>query len=221
MLFHTYVADALLDRHQPKLLVLDLTPQDLLEIPQHYDRLYALLPYAKDNGIPAGLKKSDKYIQLKLTASRILPFNSMIFSIVKNCMETDQTMNGYLPHTQVLDQQRLDVLNKNLKQERSSLEGLEIDELKVELLNNLLQKANENSVEVIIVMSPILQEYSDHAVFELFEEMAEEYNATFNNYLQDPRFRALDLYYDAYHLNENGAEQFTDVFLKDILSLVE
>lgn len=111
-----------------------------------------------------------------------------------------------------------------LKLERQSNDMINnvLSEWKVELLDGLLALAKEKSVKVILVSSPIFEDRSEkyqNSSQEKIIEIAKQYGCEYWDYQATQLFlEHPEWFNDATHLNERGADIYTDIILDRIIS---
>lgn len=95
----------------------------------------------------------------------------------------------------------------------------------MEYIKNILKICKENNLIPILITTPQSYLYNEgvgdnqykERIYDKIERLKEEFNFIYLDYSHDQRFENnLELFYDDDHLNEKGAEIFTDILLKDI-----
>lgn len=95
----------------------------------------------------------------------------------------------------------------------------------MEYIKNILKICKENNLIPILITTPQSYLYNEgvgdkqykERIYDKIECLKEEFNFIYLDYSHDQRFENnLELFYDDDHLNEKGAEIFTNILLKDI-----
>lgn len=213
-IFYHYAAiNSLLQRHKPKLIILDLLSEDYLKSDGGWntDRLNVLLPYYNHNSyIKEVVNLRSPFERVKLLSS-IYPFNSAIVDICVSIKEGKDRSIGYKGYIPLGYSEKSHEMNKvNFHKE------YEIDELKINYLKKIIKTCNSNNIKLIIIKSPWYAEYPEKS--SLLEEIAFENKITFWNFTNLDFFSERSFFYDESHLNEKGAELFTEFVVDKIKS---
>ncbi len=237
LLFSYAMTKMLLSHHQPKIIVVELFPEELYYKEVHYDRLNILLPYYSDyNEIREvanwrGARNEDttsifyKLFPFNIEKIKLLSqsyrYNSMWLDLIKGLFKKQKTESGYLPLQKTIseiDKQKYIEefeLTKNRERERH------IDPNKVKSLIGIIESCKQKNVKIVVVMSPVLKKYSDDPVYHLIDSIAMSYNIPFFDFTGDNRFNNLEYFADN-HLNQIGSTYFSTIFankLKSFLAL--
>jgi len=149
-------------RYKPKLVVLDVSPNILLD-PESHDKLKILLPYyKKDTLIFNALTYHHKVEKIKLL-SAIYPYNSTIGSLLRGYFKRDiDTLKGFEPIVSTLD--TFGLYNKV----NSQYPNAEIPIDKYLYLQQIISLCDKNDLKLIVVVCPIYQRNSN------LDEMTEQ-----------------------------------------------
>jgi hypothetical protein len=205
-------------RYKPKLVVLDLSPNILMD-PGSKDKLKALLPYYKyDTLIFNALTYNDKIEKVKLM-SAIYPYNSTIGSLIRGLtMEFTDSLKGYDPISSNFD--TAGIFNKVNEEYNLA----EIPAAKFADLNNIINACLINEIQLIIVVCPIFQRNKN--LDEMIEQIRHVCTANrkilFVDYSKSQIFENKPgLFYDNLHLNDTGSEIFSDSLSREISALIK
>ncbi len=97
-----------------------------------------------------------------------------------------------------------------------------IDETQILLLEHFIRELKEEGIYLIFVTTPVYIEgqtfVSDREeIFSIFNSISERYEIPFFDYTNDTIFSYnRDLFYNAIHMNKEGAELFTKKFIHDL-----
>jgi hypothetical protein len=191
------LVDAILDRHQPQRLIVNIDP-DMFLMPENYDKLSDLKPYYwKEKGIRPHVEKRGFWEKVKLT-SRLYTYNSTLIHLVRYLAVPQKDYDGYLP---LEGQSKVKFTESDQKLDAPDFAATE-DQLA--LLEDMVKEAKDKGSEVIFVISPILA--GDYIHNAAIEEMARAHDVPLFNYSLDKRFvQKNELFGDVSHLNHEGA----------------
>ncbi len=99
---------------------------------------------------------------------------------------------------------------------------VEIDEESVELFEKFIAETKQSGIKLILVYSPFYFEgqsvFSNHdKMLSMYKKIAEKNNLLFFDYSQQPISYKKELFYNAMHLNETGAEVFSNDLAEKML----
>lgn len=224
-LFYAYaVEQLLLEKHPPRVLVLDLLPNYIIRLQdprQEMERLNTLAPYADNLHLREFLIDGHWYGGLPYL-SLMYRFNSRLVNILANVRNTwwSELDNGYVfsgtPPFRPTNQFDVDLMPK---------ERIVRDEFKIEVLKKFISSAQQKNVRVILSFSPTLERLTP-TVLELLDEydaIAREFGIPFVKITSNdhPDFMDQKLFMDYIHMNSVGADKFSLLFsdsLKPILT---
>lgn len=98
-------------------------------------------------------------------------------------------------------------------------------EIALAYLEDILNTCKENGFQPVLVTTPLTYLYNervidgkwDERVYSHIRELKEKYDFEYLDYSHDDRFENnLELFLDTDHLNEKGADKFTEIILKDL-----
>ncbi|HRZ40614.1 MAG TPA: hypothetical protein P5246_06365 [Candidatus Omnitrophota bacterium] len=202
-----------LEHYTPSLIIYDFSVQTINKSEDPYSKLYPLYPFRSSPSVWELLKKRSRLEPL-FFFSRLYPYNSklhsvMMFNIWKN---RPGASNGYFPQRSVMRPVPLE--------EPDRKEAGERDPLLVDYYKQFIQLAKERGIKVVVVCSP---RYSTGAydipqdLIRYLEEMSVPFfDFDLNGY---PQFSDHKLYKDLDHLNDVGAEIFSELLGQKIGAL--
>ena len=197
------VLKSILKRYTPKLIILDYSGGFDKKV-DSYDKLNTLLPYYKTH------KEIDKIIELKSPfekvklISEIYPFNSMISTIVVRSLtlnkEKDPDIQGYIA-----------LQGKwNKKMDFNTYVPYEVDTNKLNSYREFITTAKKTSAKVIVIISPIFQDFDKYQEIEICKNICTLENIPFWDYSRHTSFHDKSyLFDDVSHLNNDGAIIFS------------
>ncbi len=213
LFYHLALQELIFERHSPRLIVLDVDPNELFANQTHYDRLSCLLPFYDSQTIVQGhlehLRGQKERIK---NLSSTYPYNSTIIASLRTKFVDDdpdyKIMKGYKPYKSTLSRDDYaEKLQATFKFD--NLMDQEIDENKVEYLQRFIRNAKAKKIPVVVVVSPMLYKISNHKSLELIESVCKEEETYFINFYGDKKFSDYSLFYDLNHLSSDGADEFS------------
>lgn len=202
-----------LKRYKPKTIVLEISPNILID-PESQQKLKMLMPFNnKDPFISAALTKDSILEKFKLL-SYIYPYNSTIASLITGSFkQKTDTLKGFRPLVGTVDTSGL--FNRiKVSFSTSSIPAERLADLK-----NILSFCSSNNVQTIAVMTPIFEtnkNYDDMS--KQIELICRQFkNVSFLDFGKDNDFYENRKYFkDNLHLNYQGAELFSEKFSKKL-----
>ena len=216
ILYSCAMLKCVLSRYTPKLVILDLLPDEFKASPETYDRLSVLLPYYQNHPeIRSIVELRSPYEKVKLL-SGIYPFNSLVLPIVSlNFHENEQEFkpddqNGFIPLTNTINVSGDHFID-------SVYHNYNIDPELVNAYRSIIKECVRHQVKLYVFVSPLL--YS--SVFKtksikIAADIALQNNIPFFDYTEDKQFKKKIYFRDFGHLNKNGAKLYTAQVITDI-----
>ncbi len=209
LMFNYAIFTAILKRYKPKIVILDINPQDIRIDKDSYDRLSFLLPYYKDHAeIRPIVSLKSPFEKLKLS-SNIYPYNSAFLISAGGNLEyfrrKSVDFNGYKP---------LDGLWREKITTRYSNPSIS-DSIKLNIYKSFISDCKVSGIELVVTCSPayFLYEPMDYNI-NFVKKIAEANNVPFYNFLNDTTFiNHPNLFDDPDHLNGIGSNLFTSIFV--------
>lgn len=214
--YHFAVLQSILQRYQPKLIILDINELDFYIDNRSYLSLNALLPYYDTHPeIRPIVELRGRYEQLKLL-SHIYPYNSKFFSSltgtldIRNKRFEEARMNGFVPEYRTFNEAFSIGANEDIDQT--------IDTTKVQYFTSFVNECNARHLPLIVVVSPTLKKFDTERHFLRFaKDIATSNNAYFLNFTADTTFTSNKHYFrDMIHLNVTGSKIFTQSIIEKI-----
>ena len=213
ILFEDAVTRCILKRYSPKYMILDFSDDEFVFSETSYDRLSDLLPYYSDHSseIESVINLRGRYEKIKLL-SKMYPFNSVILSIAVGNLELNQArkedQQGYVPLSGNID---YNVKLLEPKEEKT-------DTNKINAFKDVIIRCQNAGVKLFVVVSPYYQSINSGSL-KLGAEICGNMNVPFLDFSSDELFvQKKELFKDAKHLNNTGAEIFSQKLAKDINS---
>jgi hypothetical protein len=207
-----------LKRHTPKIVILDISPNIMLDI-ESQSKLKILLPYiAQDNIIRTALTKNNKFEEIKLL-SKIYPLNSSALTSVMGYFHTfNDTLKGFIPVYGNVDT----IFTKT--EVNRMFQVSNIPDEKFIPLQNIISLCQLHKIRLAIVLSPVYNTNTN--LLSMINQIKDFCKATdyvlifdFTNY-KNITSRS-ELFKDNLHLNFKGAELFTTKLADSIAKKID
>lgn len=186
------------ERYFPKLIILDLKPEDyLVSSNDRLDGLKHLAPfYGRNNKVDSlfTLYSSSEKIKMFFYLYR---FNSQLANILSSNMGNRVIEKGYEPLHGVL---RAEITHNNI--------DFNIDSLKIKYIDAFIKKVLTHNCKIFLAVSPAFY-FPDSEVYNLFKNTQEKYHIPLLYHYSDSIYWKEDLFHDRIHLNEKGANKYT------------
>ena len=197
------------ERHQPKIVILDVEPRFDLFKSNNSSYLGWLKARYEREGISEIFDKIDKTERFKMT-SHMYRYNSKYlqnFIFYLTGLSTETGIKGFRPMDMEMDTTRTS----------SFPEDYEYDSLKLEYVQKFINKAEGS--KLVFVVSPIWNGMNTD-ITEPIRKLCEKNNFLFLDFSNDPKYVHYNYYFrDGRHLNVRGADEFTRDLIKKIRDL--
>jgi hypothetical protein len=210
MLYYETIFNAMLDYHKPKIIILDLTFGDLGD--EANDKALtaaAVLPFLNENkALEDQIHKNNKPEYYKGKLSVLYRVNSLPLSVLQHHLGFgSKTYSGYKPlYGGDLKISKMSFWNnKDYKEPKDKLKAFE----------NIVKISKAKNIKLYVVISPALEipvfnaERSANRILSKFGLKSYSYAQLFN-------IKQRDFFHDPGHLNNIGAEIFTDRLISDL-----
>jgi hypothetical protein len=220
--YSTAMEEISLNRHTPKLIILDISPRELGVDQSKYDKLSILLPYCdKHPEFIKYIREISPFEPYKLL-SKTYPFNSSVFILGTNALfpkTVKKDDNGYLPLEGKMT--KLEVDDYSLRMNKRYLKikkRKDVPEEKgIRYFKTFLNNSAKRNIKTLVIISPTVLKnpfYLDNQTVEkeLIVKLTRQYpNVTFLDYSSDPHFNFRpEKFSDVFHLNKQGSEEFSN-----------
>ncbi len=218
ILMFSTIQKIILQRHTPKVTILNIDPEFLQEYKQRYDLLSDIEPYyfLHNKTIGNVLKYKSNFEKNKLL-SKLYQYNSTIVHIIKYWLYPQSSYKGFHPLTGIVPISRIEMHNKTNEKE------LKIDTVFVNKFKNFINTSIAAKTKLVFIVSPVIYKSNlmENNSFSLIKRITDSYNIPMLNYHNDSLFIGkTELFKDLSHLNKKGAELFTRHLSHDLKSLL-
>jgi hypothetical protein len=213
ILYHTAMLKGILRRYTPKIIILNLTPKELLT-DQNYDRLSALLPYhRKFPEMNEIISLRSRFEDLKLL-SKIYPYNSTFLTILNGLHSLTGTKiqdKGYVP--------LYGNIGTNNFYGEDYLDA-PLDTIRVKALVDFIDLCKARKISLYLVFSPVIgfNNQETKTVVEA-KRISKKKDILCFDFINDSRFNGqVSLFKDYGHMNHDGATIFSKILASYILA---
>lgn len=196
------VYKSIVKRYTPQIVLMDIDPGELFAGSGGYDELVSLLPYYKEKKeIRSIINLRSRFERIKVI-SNIYPFNSTLLTIIQGVLkkESINELKGFLPLYGNLPDTTI-----SYKQE----EGKDIDAIKMKVLEEIASDCKAKHIQLILIQSPRYATVDQKKSILLMKNLEIRQNVEFWNYVNDTMFLKPEYFKDVLHLNDVGANRFT------------
>lgn len=203
-IFNNYaVFKSILLRYTPKIVLMDINPDEIYLDADSQNSLASILPFYKiDKEIKSVILLKSKFENLKLS-SKIYPFNSSLFSIATGILKTEDInkLKGYMPLYGSLS----DTIG-----ESSKGKNRKVDPRRIKVLETVASDCLNRKVRLIFIQSPRYKKVSQEKSVSIINELSTKYSIEFWDYVNDTTFLKPYYFKDGSHMNDLGAHKFTE-----------
>jgi len=209
-------------RHKPKMVIWDISNGDYLW-PTTGKSVKDLLPYNKDQSLRSLLIDADKDNRIALY-SKIFPYNGKIANILYSYLmaseSVEDSLNGYEPLHGSVDFDNLP-RSQNAYQDMIDLDlsfnGQKQVIVTQKYFRKFIEYAQQNNVHLVCVYSPRAPLTKEYETTLLLNPLLMKELVSLNVPLiqitadTDSRLNTLSSFRDLYHLNDDGANYFSEI----------
>ena len=206
LLYSDAMLKCVLKRYTPKMILLDIRPDEFKVNQQGYDHLSVLLPYYDQYPeIRSIIAQRSRFENIKLL-SKTYQFNSQFLSIVNRNIYKNKTefkadsLLGFIP---LFDTIKTKFTGEYYNDDK-------IDQNYVSVYKEFIDDCLKRHIKLYVFISPILPEiHSQTRTIKIALKIANDTHVPFFDFSNDHRFKKNNYFYDDEHLNINGAKLFT------------
>lgn len=208
LLYSTAIFELALQRHVPKILILDVTSDVLSEKEDEKNRLSILLPYLKQSDIIGNIIEKKGRLELLKSHLQTYRYNGQVVSIFQHYfLSSGNTVMGFNPLDNKMDASRVST-HTSLK---PYSDNLSVDN--VDALNLLITECKRQKIQLFVFVSPRYNDDTKQNSYLKMKSICNNSNVTFHDFTNDVDFRNPEYYSDRAHLNSKGADLYTDTIV--------
>ncbi|TWJ01711.1 hypothetical protein JN11_01865 [Mucilaginibacter frigoritolerans] len=210
-IFYSYgLLKCVLARYTPKVVILDLLPEEFDVNEVYHDRIAALLPYYQNHKeIRDVIKLKSRFENIKLL-SKIYPFNNLVLETISKNLHryspneiTKRDQNGFEANDGVVDE-------KGDKFVNTDFDSSPLDSDAVNTYKSFINDCLSRHIKLYIFVSPILVDFKlKRPSTKLAAKIAAINKVPFFDYSDSVRFKNKKYFYNLGHLNVTGAKIYT------------
>ena len=220
ILYTDVVANAILRKHTPKLIIFDLNAKESVAHTTANSKLILaslMMPYIDaDTSFQRVAKNLFPKEMVIAKASVLQEFNSQVLPLILNFnKKTDNriSQNGYIP-----------VRGSNVSNVLPNINDFveTYDSVSKNYFEDFIKTVLSNNIKLYVVQSPYyVQKFSTSPTLQQFLPIVKKYNVPFLDYSFDTAFVKGEYFYDNVHLNDVGAHVFSKRLASDIKKDIE
>jgi hypothetical protein len=212
LLYNYAIFKSIIKRYTPKIIILDISHNELFYNSLNYDCLSSLLPYYYSNPeIQSIINLRGPYERYKLLSS-VYPFNSGLLTLISNNFNSERkpeiNRKGYIPLYGSMNNIALTNLNDT---------STVYDPANFDAINSICSICKSRNIKLFFIQSPFYANISETSSTLEISKLARQYNASFISYFNDQYFiKRPSLFKDLSHLNDAGAIVFSGMIVNQI-----
>jgi hypothetical protein len=218
ILYHATILDEMLKKHNPKIVVLDVSAGELIwRSAENSKQVLAsmILPYVRNDTAFASVAKQLFPEELmKARVSKIYAYNSMVLALAIGKRNfKSKNFNGYVP-----------INGTKVKGKMPAFldEASGTDSSATQKFEQFVKAIKDNNIRLYVIQSPMyVQPFASTVSLDTIKAILNKYNEPFWDYGFDTTFYKGNLFYDNVHLNSEGAELFSTKLASDIKADLE
>lgn len=228
-------------RYHPKLVIVDLLPEEIYYSSIHYDRLSVLLPYFHDfpmvdcvvdlrglyitdsSSLYYKIFKRNFYFNKEMVklCSSIYPYNSTLYDIIMGHYKKEQyALNGFYPLKGTMTPEKAKDIRRQYDEIYSKPSAKIIDPNKVNYLKALIDMCHRHNTRVVIVFSPAFEGIDRAESYKTITAIAAEGKVPFLDYTRHEELDDLNYFADN-HMNYKGANVFSSMLGHDLKTYID
>lgn len=213
MIYYEAMLDLALERHTPRLLILDVNNRDLDNDPEKKDNLSCLLPYlSTSNSVDRFLLQKSSFELLK-ASMQTYRYNGQLFSIVQHTLFSKFStpdIAGYRPLTGSMKE-------GSLPKKARAVQKEEMDAENIRSLENIIVNCRKNNIRLFVFISPRYSLDPTTTTVKKVREICKLRDIDFSDYTSNREFAHWQYFADASHLNDKGADLYSKTAASHIL----
>lgn len=208
LLYSTAIFELALQRHVPKVVILDVTSDILSEKEDERNRLSILLPYLKQSDIVENMIVKKGRLELLKSHIQTYRYNGQVASIFQHYfLSSANTVLGFNPLDNKMDASR--VSNKTtLKPYSDSISTDNVD-----ALNLFINECKRQKIQLFVFVSPRYNDDTKQNSYLKMKSICQNNKVIFHDFTNDEYFKNPEYYSDRAHLNSRGANLYTDTIV--------
>ncbi|XHR96749.1 hypothetical protein ACFJIV_08875 [Mucilaginibacter sp. UC70_90] len=216
LLYSIAIFELALQRHVPKIVVLDVTSDVLSEKEDEKNRLSILLPYLKQSDVIRNMIEKKDRLELIKSHLQTYRYNGQVVSIFQHYfLSSGNTVMGFNP----LDSKMVVSRVSNHTSFKPYSDSISADN--VNALDLFINECKRQKIQLFIFVSPRYNDDTQQNSYLKLKNICSGNKVIFHDFTNDVYFKNPEYYSDRAHLNGRGADLYTDTivaFMKKRLS---
>jgi hypothetical protein len=215
LLYNYAIFRAIVKRHKPKIVIFDINPTELYHNKESYERLSSLLPYYGEHSEIREIVEFKSHYEKYKFVSRIYPYNSALLTIAIGNIGLNKFRKNDNKGYVALDGHLQDTIMKDIEL------AFGVSDPNIEnVVLEIVQYCNINNIKLIFLQSPMFGKVQHSGSAKYFEKLALENKIIYWDFTNSKEFlNKPSFFQDALHLNEIGADYFSQLVVKKINNL--
>lgn len=210
---HFILLNLMLERYSPRIICLDLAPNDFLEQEDPFRTVTFYAPYiGQNNKVDSVFSLAEKRWVYQL--SHLYRYNAKATSNLAGLFvdRQDHSDHGYMSGEQKT------IYPQHMIPEQK---GEKVDNLKIRYLYKFIQRCEENNIKLVFVVSPKYTK-AHSSLYWPIRDIALKRDIPFLDYHTNGLFHDHPEYFrDENHLWDRGAREFSQLFAGSLMRLIE
>jgi hypothetical protein len=215
ILYNYAIFKAIAGRYNPRLIIMDIRPDDIEYNATEYERLSLLLPYYKTHPEIRNIINYKGPLEKIKLISAVYPYNSLILQILMGNLNYNKERvsdnKGYVPILKVMEEEKIDTFQINV---------FTVDENKIHALKDMISTSKQKNIDLVFVYSPARSITQDSLYKIILSDLCSENGINYIDMSNHPEFISNHLYFaDKDHLNNDGAKVFSTMLVNKLLHI--
>lgn len=214
IIFNYAIYTSMRERHLPKVIIYDVAPVfDLYEGTPNDKYIHAIRPFADYGQIASICADIDNNDEYKLY-SKCYRLNSSYLHILRDYIHPRGSFaKGFKPIEGIMAYDK----EKGIY----NPDDYVVDSVKIKYWEFLFRQCKDDGVMIILAASPTYDPF-DIKCFDVIKELAAKYDVPFiDKYDCEGVSGNKGLYYDSWHMNSYGADEFTKILIRELKVLLQ
>lgn len=208
LLYSTAIFELALQRHVPKIVLLDVTSDVLSEKEDEKNRLSILLPYLKQSDVIGNMIEKKDRLELIKSHLQTYRYNGQVVSIFQHYfLSSGNTVMGFNPLDSKMDVSRVST-HTSLKPYSDSISADN-----VEALDFFINECKRQKIQLFVFVSPRYNDDTQQNSYLKLKNICSGNKVIFHDFTNDVYFKNPEYYSDRAHLNGRGADLYTDTIV--------
>jgi len=205
LLYSTAIFELALQRHIPKVVILDVTSDVLSEKEDEKSRLSILLPYLKQSDVVGNMIEKKGKLELLKSHLQTYRYNGQVVSIFQHYfLSSGNTVMGFDPLTNKMDASKVST-HTSLKPYSDVISADN-----VAAFNLLVNECKQKKIQLFVFVSPRYNDDTQQNSYLKMKSICISNKVIFHDFTNDAYFKNPEYYSDRAHLNSRGADLYTD-----------